>query len=88
MDTVNRQALRDGRHCATVRAVVAADHVTVYRRCNAYTRRRPSTRPTVPALAGGEMVMYEDHVKISGRWGYLHGAVDQFEQITDASLSA
>jgi transposase, IS6 family len=63
------------------------DHVRVYRWLQTFTPLLVDAVRCRRHGGGDRWFVDETHLKVSGRWMYLHRAVDQFGQVIDVRLS-
>lgn len=66
---------------------IAVDHVSIYRWVQRFTPLLVAAARTRCHGSGDRWYVDETYLKVSGRWMYLHRAVDQFGQVIDVVLS-
>ncbi len=66
---------------------IEVDHVTVYRWVQRSTPLFADAARPCRHATGDRWFVDETHVKVAGRWRYLHRAVDQFGQVIDVLVS-
>ena len=66
---------------------IVVDHVSVFRWVQAFTPLLIDVARVRRHGGGDRWFVDETYVRVSGRWMYLHRAVDQFGQVIDVMLS-
>jgi transposase, IS6 family len=66
---------------------IEVDHVTIYRWVQRFTPLLVDAARPRRHAPGDRWFIDETYVKVSGRWAYLHRAIDQFGQVIDVLVS-
>lgn len=87
-----RWYLRYGLSCRDVEELFAergitVDYVTVYRWVQRFTPEFVDAARLRRGVPGDRWFVDETYVKVSGRWMYVHRAIDQYGQVIDVLLS-
>ena len=67
---------------------IEVDHVTVYRWVQWFTPLLAEAARPCRHAVGDRWQVDETYVKVTGRWGYVYRAIDQFGQIIDVFVSS